>query len=115
MKLKSNRKTVAALAGSAFITTLGLAGFAQADGQPVFLANDLDGGYLLAAKADAEGKCGEGKCGASGESKDSAEGKCGEGKDAEGKCGESKDTEGKNSESKDAEGKCGEGKCGGAA
>lgn len=94
MKLSNSRKPVAFLAGSAFVTTFGLAGLAQADDQTLFVANDLDSGYLL-AKGDDEGTCGEGKCG---------EGSCGEGKGAhthpagvEGKCGE---------------GKCGEGSCG---
>lgn len=110
-------RRAATLAGSAFVTTLSIAGTAHANGQPLFAADDLDGGYLLAAKV-AEGKCGEGKCGASAESKSAAEGKCGtsgeskdsaEGKCGEGKCGASEDA------SKDTEGKCGEGKCGGAA
>ena len=123
MKLTRHRNSVAALAGSAFITTLGLVGAAQAVADAQFVAEDMDGGYLLAAKSDAEGKCGEGKCGGDGDAKSGAEGKCGEGKcggdtdakdGAEGKCGEGKcggDTDAKD----DAEGKCGEGKCGGDA
>jgi uncharacterized low-complexity protein len=103
MKSKRNRNTVAALAGSAFVTTLGLAGAAYAADTNPFQADDLTGGYLLTAAPDAEGKCGEGKCGAAGDDKDGAEGKCGEGK-----CGA-------DSDDKDGEGKCGEGKCGGAA
>ncbi len=110
--LKFNRKPVLAVVGSAFVATLGAVNVAQADTNP-FVAVELDGGYLLAVK-DAEGKCGEGKCGADTEVKDS-EGKCGEGKcgadteakDAEGKCGA-------DTEAKDAEGKYGEGKCGSA-
>ena len=98
MKLNHSRKSVALLAGTAFLTTLGTAATAYGDGAELFAATHLSDGYLLAAEDSAEGKCGEGKCG---ESKDSAEGKCGEGK-----CGESKDS---------AEGKCGEGKCGGSA
>ena len=98
MKLRRHRRSVAALAGAAFVAGMGASYAAQADGVALFVADDLDYGYMLAAKGDSEGKCGEGKCG---ESKDDAEGKCGEGK-----CGESKD---------DAEGKCGEGKCGGTA
>ena len=98
MKLFHSRKPVALLAGTAFLSTMGIASVAHAQGDELFKTIDLDGGYLLAAKDSSEGKCGEGKCG---EAKDSAEGKCGEGK-----CGEAKDS---------AEGKCGEGKCGGAA
>jgi uncharacterized low-complexity protein len=100
MKLSIHSKRAATLAGTALATTLGAA-HAAADSHG-FVAQELDSGYLLAAKADTEGKCGEGKCG---ESKSDAEGKCGEGK-----CG------GASSDAKDsAEGKCGEGKCGGAS
>lgn len=49
--------------------------------------------HLQIKKADHEGKCGEGKCGAKGDMKKNMEGQCG-GKKAE------------------QEGKCGEGKCG---
>ena len=110
--LKVAKKPVAAMIGSTFVATLGLSSVAYADTN-LFTANELEGGYQLAA-ADAEGKCGEGKCGSETESKDS-EGKCGEGK-----CGadtENKDSEGKcgtDTEEKDSEGKCGEGKCGSA-
>ena len=97
--LKFNRKPVLAIVGSAFVATLGSANVALADANP-FVAVELDSGYALAAK-DAEGKCGEGKCGTDSADKDT-EGKCGEGK-----CG----TE---SADKDTEGKCGEGKCGSA-
>ena len=102
--LKVAKKPIVAIVGSTFVATLGLASVVHADTN-LFTANELDRGYDLAA-ADAEGKCGEGKCGADTESKDS-EGKCGEGK-----CGA--DTEDKDTEDKDAEGKCGEGKCGAA-
>ncbi len=97
--LKFNRKPVLAIVGSAFVATLASANVALADTNP-FVAVELDSGYALAAK-DAEGKCGEGKCGTDSADKDT-EGKCGEGK-----CG----TE---SADKDTEGKCGEGKCGSA-
>ncbi len=100
--LKFNRKPVLAIIGSAFVATLGSANVALADANP-FVAVELDRGYSLAAK-DAEGKCGEGKCGTDTAEKDT-EGKCGEGK-----CGTDTDTEGK-----DTEGKCGEGKCGSTA
>ena len=98
--LKFNRKPVLAIIGSAFVATLGSANVALADANP-FVAVELDSGYALAAK-DAEGKCGEGKCGTD----DSAD------KDTEGKCGEGKC--GTESADKDTEGKCGEGKCGSA-
>lgn len=117
MKAESSRRYVAALAGSAFVATIGVAGVAAAKGE-VFVADHLDGGYLLAAKGEAEGKCGEGKCGAASDTKSDVEGKCGEGKcgaagdtksATEGKCGAASDTK------SDAEGKCGEGKCGSTA
>ena len=75
--LKVGKNSVAALIGSAFVATLGLSSVAYADSNP-FTVNELESGYQLAA-ADAEGKCGEAKCGADAEEKD-AEGKCGEGK-----------------------------------
>ncbi len=92
--LRVTKKPLAALIGSTFVATLGLSSVAYADTNP-FTLNELEGGYQLAA-ADAEGKCGEAKCGAETDSKDS-EGKCGAG-----------------AEEKGAEGKCGEGKCGSA-
>ncbi|MGD8829613.1 MAG: hypothetical protein PVF57_03335 [Pseudomonadales bacterium] len=111
MKLKVHGRRAAALAGTALVTTLGAAyPAADADHSQGFIAQELDGGYLLFAKADSEGKCGEGKCG---ESKSEAEGTCGDaGSDAktstEGKCGGVSDAE-----KESTEGKCGEGKCGG--
>ena len=92
--LKVAKKPVAAMIGSTFVATLGLSSVAHAE-TTLFTANELEGGYQLAT-AEAEGKCGEGKCGSETESKDS-----------EGKCGA-------DTEEKDAEGKCGEGKCGSA-
>ena len=71
-----------------------------------FALEPLPGGYMI-GDAGAEGKCGEGKCGA--EKDQHAEG---EKKDAEGKCGEGK-CGAENDKEKDTEGKCGEGKCGG--
>jgi uncharacterized low-complexity protein len=105
MKKSSFRfKPVATLVGSALLAAGGVTQ-ASLDSAHPFAAVELDGGYLLAAKSEAEGKCGEGKCGA----KDEAEGKCGEGKcgakdEAEGKCGEGKCGAGAKDE---AEGKCG--------
>ncbi|HXG29703.1 MAG TPA: hypothetical protein VNJ47_12760 [Nevskiales bacterium] len=95
------KKPIAMALGAAFALN-GLAAQAASQGA-VFQAADLPAGYTLLA----EGKCGEGKCGAE---KKAEEGKCGEGK-----CGaEKKAGEGKcGAEKKAEEGKCGEGKCGG--
>ena len=93
------------LIGSALAATLLLGQVPQASAESaLFNVMDLDRGYAAMVddhnkEDDAEGKCGEGKCGGDMEGKD-AEGKCGEGK-----CGG-------DSGEKDAEGKCGEGKCG---
>ena len=93
------------LIGSALAATLLLGQVPQANAESgLFNVMDLDRGYATTVgdhkkEEDAEGKCGEGKCGGDKDDKD-AEGKCGEGK-----CGG-------DSEEKDAEGKCGEGKCG---
>jgi uncharacterized low-complexity protein len=64
--------------------SLGLLGAAllgsMAVANSAFAVEPLPQGYLLAdAKASAEGKCGEGKCGGNGKATQS-EGKCGEGK-----------------------------------
>ena len=113
---KSIRLVTATLAGS-----MTMAGAVSAESN-IFSVQELPGGYMLAAghleggcgadrkvpegMKDAEGQCGEGKCG---EGMKDAEGHCGHhDKVAEGKCGEGKCGEGM----KDAEGKCGEGKCG---
>ncbi|MBQ0758239.1 MAG: hypothetical protein KBT72_01190 [Zhongshania sp.] len=65
-----------------------MASVAVADTNP-FAAKVMSSGYQLADYAkDAEGKCGEAKCGAE---KKAAEAKCGADKAAkEGKCGEAK-------------------------
>lgn len=84
------KKPVAVAIGAALISSLAVAGVAQASS---FAINALGSGYMLAAgdaagdekPMDCEGKCGEGKCG---------EGKCGEGKCGQGKCPD-KDEEGK--------------------
>jgi uncharacterized low-complexity protein len=109
-------KPVALAVGAALAGSFAMTGLANADtGASPFAMTTLSSGFLLGAgegncggdkgDKDAEGECGEGKCGGD---KD-AEGKCGEGK-----CGGDKDAEGSCGEEKDAEGKCGEGKCGGA-
>ena len=95
MRISMKKKPLALALGAAFALT-GMA--AQAS---VFQTADLGAGYMVASAGEkgAEGKCGEGKCGAD----KKAEGKCGEGK-----CGADK----KKAADKKAEGKCGEGKCG---
>ena len=79
--LNRKLKPITAAVGTAFVASLATASIASAESP--FAAEELDKGYDLLARADVEGKCGEGKCG---EDKD-AEGSCGEDKDAEGKCG----------------------------
>jgi uncharacterized low-complexity protein len=111
--LNKRLKPITVAVGTAFAASMAAASFADVKDDP-FGATSLDAGYDLLAKGEAEGKCGEGKCGD--EAKGEGEGKCGEGRcgdakdDAEGKCGE-----GKCGEGKCGEGKCGEGKCGGSA
>jgi len=127
----SNKTPLALAIGTAFAASLAVSSLAQAatsnSGNP-FAMSELSSGYMQVAK---EGKCGEGKCGASKnmkKDKTMKEGKCGEGKNMEegksmkeGKCGEGKSMkEGKCGGSKNMkkdktmkEGKCGEGKCGG--
>jgi uncharacterized low-complexity protein len=121
---KQIAKPVAVAVGAALAGTFAVTGTASADtGVSPFALTTLSAGYLLGAaegscggakeEKNAEGSCGEGKCGgdkeAEGGDKD-AEGSCGGDKEAEGSCGGDKEAEGGD---KDAEGKCGEGKCGG--
>jgi uncharacterized low-complexity protein len=75
---------VAAVVGAALVGGLSLSGMANAAENP-FGAAQLESGYMLLAGTDAEGKCGEGKCGNKG-----GEGACGGDKGGEGKCGEGK-------------------------
>ena len=80
------KKPVAVAIGAALISSIAVAGVAQAS---AYAVSSLGSGYMLAAEdpppaggeKPAEGKCGEGKCG---------EGKCGADKKGEGKCGEGK-------------------------
>ncbi len=101
-------RSLAAAFGASLLATA-IVPLTQADTNP-FAITELSAGYQVAG--EAEGKCGEGKCGGD---KAAAEGKCGEGKcggdkaAAEGECGEGKCGGDKAA----AEGKCGEGKCGG--
>lgn len=99
------KKPLAAALGAAFLASA--VAPAIADVNP-FSANPMQSGYDLVNKADAEGKCGEGTCGAK---KAEHEGKCAGAKaEDEGKCGGEKAKE--KEKEKAQEGKCGEGKCG---
>lgn len=106
--MKSMKKPLIASASAAFL--MGLGSQAAVAENP-FSAEPMSSGYTQLAheghdgkKRDAEGKCGEAKCGE--EMEKNGEGKCGEGK-----CGEEEKGE-KKERHKDGEGKCGEGKCG---
>ncbi|MBD3648481.1 MAG: hypothetical protein HUJ31_13750 [Pseudomonadales bacterium] len=130
MKLKTSRKALNVAIGTAMVAGLAASPVTLADSNP-FGATELSGGdRQMAAKADAEGKCGEAKCGADA-SKASSEGSCGADKAggegscgadadkaaAEGSCGGKAEAEGNCGAAKEqakagAEGKCGEGKCG---
>ncbi|MFT6592522.1 MAG: putative low-complexity protein, partial [Zhongshania sp.] len=81
-------KNTAMTALGAAMLASSMASVAVADTNP-FAAKVMSSGYQLADYAkDAEGKCGEAKCGAE---KKAAEAKCGADKAAkEGKCGEAK-------------------------
>lgn len=101
------KKSIALAVGGAFALSLSAATVSAAENP--FAIKTLSSGYQVAdnhADKGADGKCGEGKCGAE---KKAHDGKCGEGKcgaekkAADGKCGADK---------KAADGKCGEGKCG---
>jgi len=92
MSKQAIRKPLSIALGAAVVTSLGLAGIANANTseEDIFSMEELSSGYLTAGGH---------------ESKDEGEGTCGEDKSGgEGSCGEDK---------KDGEGKCGEGKCGG--
>tara|TARA_R110002050_G_scaffold1244_2_gene8500 strand:+ start:26686 stop:27054 length:369 start_codon:yes stop_codon:yes gene_type:complete len=115
----TTKKTTIALAASAALTA-GLAlspMIASADANP-FASAELSSGYMQLAEGthkDAEGKCGEAKCGADKKVEKMEEGKCGEAKCGadkkaahEAKCG----GEMKEKAEKMGEGKCGEAKCG---
>lgn len=81
------QKSLALAVGGAFALSLSAAAVSAAENP--FAIKTLSNGYQVAEKA-ADGKCGEGKCGAD---KKAHEGRCGGDKKA-------------------ADGKCGEGKCG---
>lgn len=113
MSEKQVLKPVSVAVGSALAGAFVFSAAANADtGVSPFSVTTLGAGYLLGAQ-EAEGSCGEGKCGGDkgDEAKDAAEGSCGGDKEAaEGSCGGDKEA---------AEGSCGgdkeaaEGSCGG--
>ena len=71
--MNKRMQTLSLAVGAAFVGSLALTSVAQANS---FSVTDLKAGYQLVDDKKAEGKCGEGKCGAD----KKAEGKCGEGK-----------------------------------
>ena len=77
MSQKTTLKPLAIALGAAFATSLAATPVANATENP-FAMSDLSSGYMVAEKA--EGKCGEGKCGASKMTDKVKEAKCGEGK-----------------------------------
>lgn len=128
------RKPLALSIGAAVVGSAALTGVAS--GENPFELRDLPAGYLQIASNQAgqpgqaagtapasdkamEGRCGEGKCGASmrsgAETTPAAADKAMEGRCGEGKCGASMRSGAKAAPAaadKAMEGKCGEGKCG---
>ena len=103
----SKKTLITTAIGSAFVTSMAAAPIASAAENP-FALSGLTSGYQVASNhgaKPAEGKCGEGKCGAKDKEKEKEKAK--DGKCGEGKCGAKTKTE-----TKAKEGKCGEGKCG---
>lgn len=106
--MKISQKSIALAVGGAFALSLGTAAIA-ASSNP-FEIKTLSSGYQVAdnhAEKGADGKCGEGKCGA----EKAKDGKCGaekakDGKCGEGKCGAEKAKDGSCGAEKGAEGKC---------
>ena len=85
MSKQAIRKPLSIALGAAVVTSLGLAGVANANTseEDIFSMEELTNGYLTAGghekKDEGEGNCGEGNCGED-KKKDEGEGKCGEGK-----------------------------------
>jgi len=79
----SKKSLITTAIGSAFVASMTAAPIASAAENP-FALSGLTNGYQVASNhgaKPAEGKCGEGKCGAKDKEKEKAtEGKCGEGK-----------------------------------
>ena len=110
MSEKKIGKPVAVAVGAALAGSFAAANADSDAGVSPFAITALGAGYMLGAQ-EAEGSCGEGKCGSDKES--GAEGSCGGDKEGEGSCGGDKGAEGSCGGDKEgAEGKCGEGKCG---
>jgi len=119
MTIKKVSLTIAA--GTTLFSTLGMNSVLAQENADLdassnpFVLNEMSGGYMQLAKADAkkstvkmqDGACGEGKCGASMMPKGALE------KTVEGKCAGNKAMPNvKKATDKAMEGKCGEGKCG---
>ncbi len=102
------KKSIALAVGGALALSVSATSFAEVENP--FAIKSLSSGYQVAdhhAEKGADGKCGEGKCGAD-KAKEMKDGKCGADKAKEmkdGKCGEGKCGEGKAKKMKD--GKCG--------
>ena len=94
--MKTSKKSISIVVGSALGASLAFSPIAIADTNP-FGVSELPSGYMQIAGGHGEGGCGEGKCG---DEKKNGEGSCGEGKTGD--------------EKGEGEGKCGEGKCGDA-
>lgn len=99
--MNTSNKTIALALSGAF--ALSIAATTVNAAENPFAIKSLSSGYQVAEHHEkgADGKCGEGKCGA--EKKEMKDGKCGEGK-----CGAEKKADAE----KMKDGKCGEGKCG---
>jgi len=130
------KKPLTLAVGAALAASLAPMG-ASAATDGLFSLTSLSSGYMIQTitdDADAEGSCGEGRCGgddhtaeghcgAAADGDADAEGSCGEGRcggdhEAEGSCGADHDAEGSCGGDHDAEGSCGadhdaEGSCGG--
>ena len=108
--MTNNKSKLSLALGTVFVASMAASSVAVAAQNPFAMAS-LDKGYMVAAADKAkDGKCGEGKCGASMDAKVKVkDGSCGaaNGKMKEGNCGASKTAVPKMSD-----GKCGEGKCG---
>lgn len=99
--MKVSKSTLALVVGGAFTASVAATSVVAAENP--FALKPLSSGYMVAehhGEKDAEGKCGDGKCG--------SEMKSDRKMDAEGKCG----SEMKSEKKTEADGKCGTGKCG---
>lgn len=108
--MKTNNTRLARASGAALAATFAMA-TAQAADNP-FGMQQLPAGYQLAqADKKTDGKCGEGKCGATKKPTDKkADGKCAADKGKDGSCGTDKKMDGKCGDGKKKDGSCGAGK-----